>query len=261
MSSSSSISALKTALESRGVRSLPPDSLLEAVLSIENGSIHRATNTILDDLMASGVQLGPTTSSSSTTTTTTSNPNTLRSITSANGRRRINGMANEGLGSGSSSSRPGNGAGLNPHSYFLNNPIIYLLSLPFSLATSLISFLLRLIGLRSLLPYLGLSPDSSSRRRIRPIFSNPTDSSQKWIQTLESQVNGKCNPSSHPVSSGNEEGSSSGESTQYDRIKLPPFEVCSYKQAVEAAKNQERGQILVVVLTSEEHDDVEEFKK
>lgn len=256
MSSSSSISALKTALESRGVRSLPPDSLLEAVLSIENGSIHRATNTILDDLMASGVQLGPTTSP-----TTTTNPTTSRSITSANGRRRINGMVNEGLGSGSSSSRPGNGAGLNPHSYFLNNPIIYLLSLPFSLATSLISFLLRLIGLRSLLPYLGLSPDSSSRRRIRPIFSNPTDSSQKWIQTLESQVNGKCNPSSHPVSSGNEEGSSSSESTQYDRIKLPPFEVCSYKQAVEAAKNRERGQILVVVLTSEEHDDVEEFKK
>lgn len=272
MSSSSSISALKTSLLERGITSPPPDSLLEAILSIENNNIERASKTILDDLIASGVTIPS--SSSSTTSHPSSSSYSSRVFTeSNNSRRRINGMNYEGIGSGSSSSRPGNGAGLNPFNNNSNsngglNPIFYLLTLPFSLASSLLSFLLRLLGLRSILPYLGLSDNTSSsgrrRRGIKPprnsIFCNPKDSARKWITDLEDLVGGKCNPSSLPIS--NEDHQSIGNQTdRYDRIRLPPFEKCSYKEAVEAAKSHERGQILCVVLTSEEHEDVEDFKR
>ncbi|KAH9822559.1 hypothetical protein DFH28DRAFT_457558 [Melampsora americana] len=135
------------------------------------------------------------------------------------------------------------------------------LTLPVSLLTdltlTLVDMLARLVGLRLPSSLLYWSRARSNRS------TNPTDPrscADRWIRELEEEIRGtdSFGHSTQVQISSSISTSRNGLSSAPD-LRLPDFLRVGYDEAVRKAK--EEIKILMVVLVSEEHDDVAEFKR
>ncbi|EGG00805.1 uncharacterized protein MELLADRAFT_92981 [Melampsora larici-populina 98AG31] len=134
------------------------------------------------------------------------------------------------------------------------------LAVPVSLVADLtltfVGMFARLVGLRlpsSLLYWSRSKPNESTR-------TDPRTCAERWIRELEEelQLEGVSSHSSQVSSSLSTTTSRRTPMMNRDR-RLPDFLVLGYDEAVRKAK--EELKILMVVLVSEEHDDVAEFKR
>ncbi|KAH8926296.1 hypothetical protein BT69DRAFT_1278953 [Atractiella rhizophila] len=138
-----------------------------------------------------------------------------------------------------------------------------LITLPISLIASLLSFITRILHLRSLFPYLGiLRPRNPFSLTPRSTLS-PAAAAEHYIRFLE-ETTGHLHPESTPVGTGTgvfgEGGSGLVQRKTGGTSKmLPEFLRCGYSEALQAAKDELK--ILMVVLSSAEHEDDEGFRK
>lgn len=127
------------------------------------------------------------------------------------------------------------------------------LTLPFSLASSLLLFLARILRIRALFPSL-FGGGATSRGLGR---SDPRISAEQFVRELEEQT-GSTASRSTAVPADDTDRIGSG-SRAPPPTRLPPFFIGSYADALRTAKEQIK--ILVVVLVSREHGDVDRFKQ
>lgn len=162
-------------------------------------------------------------------------------------------------GSGAPSRFPG-GAGLHPDrrqlprgGASLAELIWSTVTFPFSLASSLLLFLARLLRLKSFFPGLfgGLSDSQARRSRT----SNPRECAEEFVKELEDDTGGSA---SSVVGAEVREGDS-GELQAPPKPRLPSFFLGGYNDALRAAKEQIK--ILAVILVSREHGDIDTFKR
>ncbi|GAA6044043.1 hypothetical protein JCM8097_001387 [Rhodosporidiobolus ruineniae] len=147
----------------------------------------------------------------------------------------------------------------------------------YNIGALVLGFLARLLRLRpSTASFRPRNPFASSRRGGGRTILFPTAASEAWIRSVEAITGLSC-PSLPPASfsadgdaSGVQVGSSSSASlarraappaasAQGDEPRLPRFFVGGYEAALRKARDERR--VLVVVLTSEEHDADEGFKR
>ncbi len=122
------------------------------------------------------------------------------------------------------------------------------LTFPFSLASSLLLFLARLLRIRAL---FGGGDTSRGLER-----SDPRTSAERFVRQLEEQTGGTTSRSIAASSSNGDVGNSETRAPALKR--LPPFFVGGYADALRSAKEQIK--ILAIVLVSREHGDVDRFK-
>ncbi|KAG9080444.1 hypothetical protein FRC06_006569 [Ceratobasidium sp. 370] len=137
---------------------------------------------------------------------------------------------------------------------------------PFSVTLSLFSFVLRIVGfpLRLLgIPLPRLPP--ISRVGSLTFFSRPSTSTDdprtaamRWIRQLEEETGAVCVGHEKEVKSDGEDESGKGK-VSVKGGTLPNFFLGSYEEALRCAQRELR--VLCVVLVSEEHDDVAQFKR
>jgi FAS-associated factor 2 len=148
-----------------------------------------------------------------------------------------------------------------------------ILAYPFSVTLSLFSFVLRIIGvpLRLLgIPLPRLPPISllgtltffTRPRRPGASIDDPRTAATRWVRQLEEETGAFCVGHSREArggedSEGEEAGGKGKESTKSGT--LPDFFLGSYEEALRCAQRDLR--VLCVVLVSEEHDDVAQFKR
>lgn len=123
------------------------------------------------------------------------------------------------------------------------------LTFPLSLASGLLLFLARILRIRALFPSL-FGGSGSSRGLGR---TDPRTSAEHFVRELEEQTGGTTSRSAT-------NGAGSSDQTRAPPAKkLPPFFIGSYADALRTAKEQIK--ILVIVLVSREHGDVDRFKQ
>ncbi|KAG8738088.1 hypothetical protein FRC10_007299 [Ceratobasidium sp. 414] len=137
---------------------------------------------------------------------------------------------------------------------------------PFSITISLFSFVLRIVGfpLRLLgIPLPRLPP--ISRVGTLTFFSRPSVSTDdprtatmRWVRQLEEETGAVCVGHEKEAKSDGEEESGKGK-VSVKGGTLPNFFLGSYEEALRCAQRDPR--VLCVVLVSEEHDDVAQFKR
>ncbi|GAA5911093.1 hypothetical protein JCM5296_002457 [Sporobolomyces johnsonii] len=186
------------------------------------------------------------------------------SVRSGAGRRRspAPGTSTGGLGTGA--------VGLYYLRQVLAVPITILAwpaSVLYNLGAVILTFLARILRLRpSTASFRPRNPFSTSHRRPRTILS-PTAASERWIQSVE-RLTGlprAAGESTAPsAASGVEIGSSSGLSRRAGASRaqgatLPEFFVGGYEHALRKARDEMR--LMMVVLTCEENDADEAFKR
>ncbi|PWZ02193.1 UBX-domain-containing protein [Testicularia cyperi] len=162
-------------------------------------------------------------------------------------------------GSGAPRATPG-GAGLYPHHRQPNSgqpglaQIIWsTITFPFSVASSLLIFLARILRLRYLFPGLFGGPFDGRSRQMG--YLDPRTCAENFIRELEEETGGSTSDNAH---SGHP-GQADAQDRAPARPRLPPLFVGGYSDALKVAKEQIK--ILVVILVSREHGDVERFKK
>ncbi|KAG8791126.1 hypothetical protein FRC12_010111 [Ceratobasidium sp. 428] len=137
---------------------------------------------------------------------------------------------------------------------------------PFSVTLSLFSFVLRIVGfpLRLLgIPLPRLPPISRAGSLTffsRPGTStdDPREAAMRWVRQLEEETGALCVGHEKDARSDGEDESGKGK----ESVKggsLPNFMIGSYEDALRRAQRELR--VLCVVLVSEEHDDVAQFKR
>ncbi|KAF6743972.1 hypothetical protein DFP72DRAFT_1079270 [Ephemerocybe angulata] len=173
----------------------------------------------------------------------------------------------------------------------LLRPLLSLLSLPLTLLSSLLRLLLTALRIplpRALLtnytPFRGLTflrfASSANRNGARTHPRNARGGgAERWVRELEEETGAVClgraglGSSSALQTTSTSEGGSSltnragnavdgmdfGDEEEGGRRMLPDFALCGYEEALRIAQREAR--IACIVLVSEEHDDVAEFKR
>ncbi|KAF6752746.1 hypothetical protein DFP72DRAFT_1046928 [Ephemerocybe angulata] len=191
-------------------------------------------------------------------------------------------------GPGTPRPTPGHAASLPT---LLLRPLLSLLSLPLTLLSSLLRLLLTALRIplpRALLttytPFRGLTflrfASSANRNGGRTHPRNARGGgAERWVRELEEETGAVClgraglGSSSALQSTSTSEGGSSltnragnavdgmdfGDEEEGGRRMLPDFALCGYEEALRIAQREAR--IACIVLVSEEHDDVAEFKR
>ncbi|PWN48786.1 hypothetical protein IE53DRAFT_333126 [Violaceomyces palustris] len=248
------------------------DSLLISLLEVESWNVERAARMVQDDNAEERRRSG----ADDETRTSTREPMEHFEIDDS----EVTSLRNlrSGQGSGAPSQRPA-GAGLGSRPYgshpnssgALTNFLWSALTFPFTLAHSLLLLIARILRLRSLFPGLfGHSGNMLGGRDGRRRFGEATDPkvcAERYIRDLEEETGGTIGgtprrgngPQVYEV--GGEQSASKGEfeNPATPRVKLPPFFSGGYADALKVIK--EEIKILVVILTSREHGDVELFRK
>ncbi|KAG9120551.1 hypothetical protein FRC07_003909 [Ceratobasidium sp. 392] len=137
---------------------------------------------------------------------------------------------------------------------------------PFSVTLSLFSFVLRIVGfpLRLLgIPLPRLPPISRAGSLTffgRPSTStdDPRTAATRWVRQLEEETGAVCVGHEKDMRSDGEDEGGKGKVSVKGGM-LPNFALCSYEEALRSAQRELR--VLCVVLVSEEHDDVAQFKR
>ncbi|GAA5883135.1 hypothetical protein JCM16303_006108 [Sporobolomyces ruberrimus] len=148
------------------------------------------------------------------------------------------------------------------------------LSIVYNLGTLVLGFLARLLGFRlststfhprnpfASSPRGGGAFNSSRSRRPRTILS-PSAAAQEWVDSVQRLLTLPTSPTTS--STGVEIGTSAGltrrnvDGTSGEETELPEFFVGGYEQALRKARDELR--LLMVILTCEEHDEDEAFKR
>ncbi|GAC71794.1 predicted regulator of the ubiquitin pathway [Moesziomyces antarcticus T-34] len=250
------IASLRSMLQGSGA-GVPDDDMLATLLEVEGWDVTRAARLVEEDNTAERRRSGA--DDETIARSFAQDPQVRGSMDFEQplidaSRRSFNGGAGSlgGLAGGAGLRRyPGPGDNNGPSS--VAQMIWTALTLPFSVASSLLLFLARVLRLRSLLPSLfgngGGSQGSSA--------SDPRTSAERFVRELEMETGGTTSRSGPPAG---QDPQADGFDTGSSVLKrLPPFFVGSYTDALRQAKEQIK--ILAIVLVSREHGDVDRFKQ
>ncbi len=250
------ISSLRTVLQSSG-GSVPDDDVLATLLEVEGWDVSRAARLVEEDTTAERRRSG---ADDETIARSFAQDPRVRGSMEDNQPLISSGSGFDSSrraysnGTGAPSSLPG-GAGLRPYPRGSDNSTMSIaqmiwtaLTFPFSLASSLLLFLARLLRIRAL---FGGGDTSRGLER-----SDPRTSAERFVRQLEEQTGGTTSRSIAASSSNGDVGNSETRAPALKR--LPPFFVGGYADALRSAKEQIK--ILAIVLVSREHGDVDRFK-
>lgn len=122
---------------------------------------------------------------------------------------------------------------------------------------SFLRFLARILRIR--LPSLSLRWPGQSRPANR-LRTDPRSCAERWLRTLEEET-GATSSSTFQEGTSSAASSSKGDLTYRGKAgkRLPGFFVGSYESALREAREQMK--VLMVVLVTDEHDDVAHFKR
>ncbi|GAK64421.1 uncharacterized protein PAN0_005d2635 [Moesziomyces antarcticus] len=250
------IASLRSILQGSGA-GVPDDDMLATLLEVEGWDVTRAARLVEEDNTAERRRSGA--DDETIARSFAQDPQVRGSMDFEQplidaSRRSFNGAAgNMGSLSGGAGLRRYPGPGDNSGPSGVAQMIWTALTLPFSVASSLLLFLARVLRLRSLFPSLfgsgGGSQGSSA--------SDPRTSAERFVRELELETGGTTSRSGPSTGQGpQEDGYDTGSSVLK---RLPPFFVGSYTDALRQAKEQIK--ILAIVLVSREHGDVDRFKQ
>ncbi|KAF8314993.1 hypothetical protein DL93DRAFT_2079643 [Clavulina sp. PMI_390] len=138
--------------------------------------------------------------------------------------------------------------------------LMTILSFPFSLVGGLLRFIFRILRF----PFIGPGPSlRPGLRGTATLFGPPTSpedaatAAERFVRELEDETGGMT--VSHAAASGDEKAALSGSGKATDSTtRLPDFFIGSYEQALKAAETELK--VLCVILLTNEHDDVPEFR-
>ncbi|KAG8688050.1 hypothetical protein FRC11_006167 [Ceratobasidium sp. 423] len=144
------------------------------------------------------------------------------------------------------------------------------LAYPFSVTISLFTFVLRIVGfpLRLIgvplprLPPISLIGALTFFNRVRRSSSDiddPRTAAMRWVRQLEEETGAVSIGRAKELEKGAEEDEGKGKESPNTGRVLPNFYIGSYEEALRIAQRELR--VLCVILVSEEHDDVAQFKR
>lgn len=293
MSEQSALSSLRSLLASSGLTSIPDDSLLTTILQLENGNVSRAADIVFEDQRAERRRSGaddlvPTSTSASAFggsrtsfqdeqfASSSSSSSPLRAGTRMQAfeidesgveplgahRARRWPASTSGAAGGSGTGGAGR-VGLTLWSY---------LAWPFSLAHQLLLFLARLFRLRALFPGAagtgsgsgsasgpGSGSGSSGRRALA---LDPRAAAERYVRGLEEETGARVvgrSTAAGEIEAGPSSRTLDATASSPGAGVLVDFFLGGYSDALKVAK--EEIKILMVVLTSAEHEDVPEFRR
>jgi FAS-associated factor 2 len=142
--------------------------------------------------------------------------------------------------------------------------ITFPLSISLSIVTSLLHFVFRVLRVpfpRSWNSLTFTAASARNRNRGRPLLADdPSSVADRFVRELEDETGAMC--VSRAAAVANEEGNGNAgleKSVEGRGRLLPDFWIGSYESALKAAEAQSK--VLCVILLSEEHDDVPEFRR
>ncbi|KAI0045796.1 hypothetical protein FA95DRAFT_1560847 [Auriscalpium vulgare] len=132
-----------------------------------------------------------------------------------------------------------------------------ILTFPFHVLTSILRFLFQ--TLRIPIPSIPLPFSSLSFYRPLPA-SDPYSVADRWVRALEDETGAQClSRTSATAEPGSSTGSELRQRHPAARLTLPDFMLSSYEDALKACQTESR--VGCIVLVSDEHDDVPDFKR
>ena len=272
-SQQAAVEELRGLLQSSGL-SQPDDSLLTSLLEIESWNVQRAARMVQDDHAAERRRSGADDEEIARSFAT--RPSESFSVDDSATRRSTSSRSDRhDYGFGTSSRTPA-GAGLRGDRGPLSRPpggpsisaIIWsAITFPFTLAQSILLFIARLLRLRTIFPGL-FGPPSGDARSRRLGATDPRICAERYIRELEEEtggISGSLSANSRSAGTGTGAGDDDASlATDTDtliasRPRLPHFHVGGYSDALRVTK--EEIKVMMVILTSREHGDVEYFRK